>query len=51
MSKIDVYNQLKGKIIDTPITGMSVTSLYIIGSLVTLAGASVVVYAKKKENM
>ena len=51
MSKIDVYNQLKGKIIDTPITGMSVTSLYVIGGLVTLAGASVVVYAKKKENM
>lgn len=56
MSKIDVYNQLIAKpsdtsIIDTPITGMSVTGLYIMGGLITLAGTSVVVYAKKKENM
>ena len=51
ITKIDVYNEMNVKIIDTPITGMSVSGLYFIGGLVTLAGTSVVVYAKKKENM
>ena len=51
MTKIDVYNELNGKTIDVPITGMNVTGMYIIGGLVTLAGASVIVCAKKKENM
>ena len=51
ITKIDVYNEMNVKIIDTPITGMSVSGLYFIGGLVTLAGASVVVYAKKKENV
>ena len=51
MTKIDVYNELDGKIIDTPITGINMTGMYIIGGLITLAGASIVVVAKKKENI
>ena len=51
INSIDVYNKLKVKKIDVPITGMNVTGMYIMGGLVTLAGTSVVVYAKKKENM
>ena len=44
-TKIDVYNE----IIEVPITGMDMTSLYIIGGLITLLGSSIVVVAKKKE--
>lgn len=42
--KIDVYNE----VIDTPNTGLDISSTYIIGSVVMLAGVGTITFARRK---
>ena len=48
ITRIDVYNEY---ITDVPVTGMNVSSIYVVGSMVVLAGIGTIVVARKKEQM
>lgn len=48
ITRIDVYNEV---ITDVPVTGMSATSLYIIGGMIILAGFATITVARRKEEM
>ena len=48
ITRIDVYNQV---LTDVPVTGMSVSSTYVMGSMVILAGLGTITIARKKEEI
>lgn len=48
ITRIDVYNEI---LTEVPVTGMNVSSTYIAGSFVVLAGLGTITYARKKEEM
>ena len=46
--KIDVYNEV---LTNVPVTGMNVSSTYVAGSMVILAGLGTITFARRKEEM
>ena len=48
LMKIDVYNRV---LTDVPVTGMSVNSTYVLGSMVVLLGFGTITFARKKNEI
>ena len=46
--KIDVYNEV---LTNVPVTGMNISSTYVAGSMVILAGLGTITFARRKEEM